>query len=238
MNRRVALIAGGVAAAMFALWFVLLFRPQSADIDAANEREAAAASQNGQLEIEVARLQEADANKTELVAEQERLRVAVPDDAQLAQFILDANDAATAAGVDFLEVSPSAPSVDAETTGPTAVNLAINVEGGYFQVLDYMNRIDAMDRIVVIDDLGLAPSSNPGSELRLMVTIKARMFTTDVPATADATVPADPDAPADPNAPVPAPADGSTTTTVPAPAPAGDTTVLGSPEGPITEEAQ
>jgi hypothetical protein len=33
-----------------------------------------------------------------------------------------------------------------------------HVDGGYFQVLDYLNRLEAMDRIVVVDTLSLAPS--------------------------------------------------------------------------------
>jgi hypothetical protein len=48
------------------------------------------------------------------------------------------------------------PSADASAV--SAINLAVTVDGGYFQVLDYLNRLEAMDRIVVVDTLSLAPS--------------------------------------------------------------------------------
>jgi Tfp pilus assembly protein PilO len=227
VNRRLALIAGGVAAAMLALWFLFLWKPQTADINDARERQEAAAAANNQLELEAARLRAADENKTELVADQERLRVAVPDDAQLAQFILDANDAASASGVDFLSVAPAAPVADVDMTGPTSVLLSINVDGGYFQVLDYMNRLDAMDRIVVIDNLSLAPSGE-GKDVRLSVSISARMFTTAVPAPTDGSVAVVPEAGSE------APSDGSST--VPEPAPS-EGTVLGD-SATTTKEAQ
>lgn len=212
-QRRNLLIAAGVAVLILVLWFVLLWRPQTDRLESAREREQVAADQNAQLELELARLRSAAERRNELVASQERLRSAIPEDPQLAQFILDANDAATASGVDFLSISPTPPS-PSETPGvPSVVALSITVDGGYFQVLDYMNRMNTMERIVVIDTINTSPGGDEGGG-RLSVSISARMFTT---ATDIDVIPVEPEA---------GPSPDETTTTVEGEVPAeveGDT---------------
>ena len=181
MTRKIALGAVGISLALFAAWFILLWGPQGGKLADAEEREEVAAGTNSELELRRDRLVAAQADAPALQAKVETLRVAVPDDPNLAQFILDANDAATASGVDFLSISPTPPAASADPALPSAVNLAINVDGGYFQVLDYMNRLDDMDRIVVVDTLGLSPTGEEGGPVGLSVSVSARMFTTATP---------------------------------------------------------
>jgi Tfp pilus assembly protein PilO len=226
VNRRIPLIAGAALAVVLLAWFGLLWRPQSAKIDEARTREEAAVAQNAQLELELARLQEASERRTELIADQDLLRAAVPDDAALAQFILDGHDAAEAAEIDFVSIAPGEPSADVDPSQPTSVSLSIGVEGGYFQLLDYLNRILAFDRVVVIDSLTMAPKEVGNADL-IRVDITARMFTTAVPAPADGSAPVEP-APAEQ-----APAEGEQTVPVENTNPS-EGTVLGAP----TEEAQ
>src|SRR5205823_1734241 len=101
----------------------------------------------------------------------ETLRVAVPDDPNLAQFILDANDAASRSGIEFLSITPSPPAPPTATpaaaatpapgtttatstpgatapgvsagagAAPVPVRLSLSITGGYFQVLDFVNRL-------------------------------------------------------------------------------------------------
>ena len=182
MTRKITLVAVGASIALLALWFVLLWGPQGGKLADAEEREEAAAAAIAELERRRHRLVAAQADAPALQAKVEALRVAVPDSPDLAQFILDANDAATAAGVDFLSISPTPPAPSADPTQPAVVNLAIDVDGGYFQVLDYLNRVDDMDRIVVVDSLDLAPQGEEGTSTGLSVSLSARMFTTATPA--------------------------------------------------------
>ena len=181
MTRKITFGAVGAALVLLLAWFVLLWGPQGGRLEDARDREEAAASANSELELRLDRLQAAQADAPALQAEVEALRVAVPDDPQLAQFILEANDAAAASGVDFLSVSPTPPAASLDPLLPAAVNLAVTVDGGYFQVLDYLNRLDAMDRIVVVDTLALAPAAAEGGPTTLSVTLAARMFTTASP---------------------------------------------------------
>ena len=108
-------------------------------------------------------------------AQLENLRVAIPDEPNLAQFILDANTAANISGINFLSISPSPPAAGTARRGrarvahrrptpgapgagtpPAVINLQLSVSGGYFQVVDFVNRLNGLSRLVVIDSLGLA----------------------------------------------------------------------------------
>jgi Tfp pilus assembly protein PilO len=181
-TRKIVLGAVGAVLALFALWFFLLWGPQGGKLVDAQEREDAAATTNAELVLRRDRLAAAQEEAPALQAKVETLRTAVPDDPQLAQFILAANDAASASGVDFLSISPTPPTASVDPTLPASVNLGITVDGGYFQVLDYLNRLSDLDRIVVVDTLGLAPAGGEdGGPVGLSVSVTARMFTTGTP---------------------------------------------------------
>ena len=213
MNRRLALISFGVAAVLLILWFMFLWSPQGNKLTDAKKRSDAAETQNSSLEVRLTRLKAAQKDAPELMAKGERLRRAIPETPELAQFILDANDAASQSGVDFLSISPTPPSPGVSAAAPSEVRLSISVTGTYFEVLDYLDRLDDLPRLVVVDSLGLTPGggdSNTGSQDAMSVAITARMFTTAAPPT---TAPVNPAAGA-------AGAAGSTTTTT---APGGTT---------------
>lgn len=180
MNRRAALITGGTALGLLALWFVLLWGPQGGRLSDAQARLDAAESRNDELELRLGRLQAAQEGAPARMAELEALRRAVPDDPELAQFILDANQAASESGVDFLSISPNEPAVGVGGL-PPVIALSISVTGGYFEVLDYLGRVDDLPRIVVIDSINLAPGGGDGALQELTVSITGRMFATAAP---------------------------------------------------------
>jgi Tfp pilus assembly protein PilO len=182
MNRRTLLIGVGAALGVLLIWYFLLWSPRGAAIDKASKRREAAESQAQELQAELNRLQEAKQNEAALRAQVEELRQAIPDEPNLAQFILDTNDAATQSGIDFLSISPTPPTPPQPQEGPpppAQIALSINVTGGYFQVLDFVNRLTDLTRIVVIDGLTVSPSA--GQDLSVQIT--GRMFTTQAATT-------------------------------------------------------
>ena len=206
MSRRTILVAGGALVVVILAWFVLLWGPQGGRAADADARREAAAGTNMQLEANVARLQAGQAALPGLQADLETLRTAVPDVPNLAQFILDANDAATASGVDFLSIAPTPPAASADALLPPAVGLNISVNGGYFQVRDYLNRLNDLTRLVVVDTVALTPGETATGAQSLAVSLTARMFTTTLPVTAAETAAAaaaaPPGTPATPAPPV------------------------------------
>lgn len=183
MSRRVMLMAVGAGAVVFLAWFGLLWGPQGGREADADARVEVAAGVNAQLEANVARLEAGRADIPTLQVNLGRLRAAVPDNPDLGQFILDANDAATASGVNFVSISPTPPAANVDPLLPAAVGLGINVNGGYFQVRDYLNRINDLTRLVVIDTVALTPSASDTGTPNLSASIAARMFTATVPVT-------------------------------------------------------
>lgn len=208
MNRRLLLIAGGASVGLLLVWFLLLWSPKGKELSEAQARGEAAEVVAQQLESRLARLNATQERSTELVATLDRLRSAVPETPNLAQFILDTNDAALQSGVGFLSISPSPPQAPADPTAPAAIALSLTIDGGYFQVLDFVNRLDSLPRIVVIDSITVTPKSENGSSPDLSVALGGRMFTAattpgaGVPGGPAPTGAADPAAPA-PDAPAP-----------------------------------
>lgn len=181
MSRKVLALAALGAVLVAGLWYVALWKPQSARLSAAHAREETAAGQNQQLRLAVARLQAAGDEAPELTSQLERLRVAVPDRPDLAQFLLDAPDAASAAGLDYLSVSPSPPA-EPEGGGPAEIAVAMELNGGYFQVLDFLNRLAELPRIVVVDGVSLSAAEEDAiGAPELTLTIAGRLFVTAVP---------------------------------------------------------
>lgn len=201
MSRRPLLIGGAAALGVLLLWFVLLWSPQGSKIDQAKERKTQAESEQQELQLRIARLKSLQQEEPQKRAQLESLRVAVPDEPNLAQFILDANTAANVSGIEFLSISPSPPSEGTGPAGagatppattpgtpttpgtgarPAAITLQLSITGGYFQVVDFVNRLNGLSRLVVIDTLNLtsgAPSSaNATAATGLTVAITARMF--------------------------------------------------------------
>lgn len=188
-------------------WYLLLWSPASSDLDKAKARKTAAEQRQAQVQSEITRLRAAQRNEPQNRAKLETLRTAIPDDPALGQFIIDVNDAATRAGIDFVSISPSLPRAPAvvaavtpttlagstattnttvagtvvtpaASTAPAEIAVTLQIGGGYFQVLDFLNRLDALPRLVVTDTLNMT-ADNFG---RLTVGISARTFLRAVPA--------------------------------------------------------
>src|SRR5437763_6302590 len=152
MNRRL-LIPVGAGVVVVILWFVALYSPQSSALKDARKRANDAAQQTATLRDQLSRLQQAQQSQPLKQSQLETLRVAIPDTPNLAQFILDANDAASAAGIDFLSITPTPPPSASQgptaaptagggnaATGPVPIKITMSASGGYFQVLDFVNR--------------------------------------------------------------------------------------------------
>jgi len=203
MNRRL-LIPLGIGVALLILWYVALYGPQSSALSDARKRASDATQKSATLRDQLSRLQQARQGQPLKQSQLETLRVAIPDDPALAQFILQANDAASAAGIDFLSITPTPPSSSAQAattpaggaaTGatPTPIRIAMTASGGYFQVLDFVNRLNGLPRIVVVDSLQMSTQggasgqaaasafgagSAQGAAATLQVSLAERIFTT------------------------------------------------------------
>lgn len=199
MNRRALLIGVAGALALLVLWYVVLWSPTASKLDDARERKQTAEEQASQLRSQIQRLRQSQNNQAQQQAKLTAQRASIPDTPKLGEFILDVNDAAVKSGIDFISVAPSVPTAAAAApaaattattvatagtttaapTGPAEIKLALQIQGGYFQVLDFLNRLDALPRLVVTDSLNVTADNTPTA--RLTVAVTARIFTRAVP---------------------------------------------------------
>ncbi|HEY5014675.1 MAG TPA: type 4a pilus biogenesis protein PilO [Acidimicrobiia bacterium] len=170
------------------VWNLLIFSPKGRDLSKAKKATRASQQIESNLRAQLTRLVDISHNGPEIAAELDKLSAAVPAAPDLDGFILSANQIAVQSGIDWLSVSPGA--VQAGTTGPSVIPLSIQIKGGFFQVLDYLNRLEAMGRLVVVDGINVTSAAEAGSASAaptgpptLAVTLTARMFTRAEPAT-------------------------------------------------------
>lgn len=211
MTKRTKLIAAGACFAVLVIWYVALWAPRGRALTDAREREEAAQLAQDDLRVRISRLKAAQRDEPTKRARLETLRAAVPDQPNLGQFILDTNEAANRSGIEFLSISPTQPS-GGTPEAPAAIGLNLSLSGGYFQVLDFINRLSTAPRLVVIDSLNVGGLDASG---RLSIGMTARMFTTAGAAPAAGTTT---------TTTVPGATGGTTTT-----APGGATTTTGAP---------
>lgn len=170
-------VAAGVAVLLLA-WYLLLWSPKGSQISAAHGRRDASVAEAQQLEQRLQQLRLAAERTPELVETLDRVRQAVPEEPDLAEFLLAANAAAKGSGVEYLTVSPQPPAVDA--AGPARIGVSVSVKARYGQLLDFTQRLLDMPRVLVIDSMQVSPSEDG----TLAVAITGRTFTTWAPGAA------------------------------------------------------
>ncbi len=190
MTKRIVPIAAAALAVLIVLvWYFGFYSPKSHDLSKVHQDTDAAQQSQQTLRAQLSNLRGLEANRTKEQAQLQQLSAAVPATPDLASFILQANDIATQAGVNWLQVSPSPPT--AGTAGaPTTINVTMQLQGGFFQVFDYLNRLEDMQRLFLVDTVNISSSGGGQSgasggvtsDPTLSMSITGRMFTRAVPA--------------------------------------------------------
>lgn len=198
MSRRVIAIAVAASIVIAGLWFVAMWSPQSKTLHKANARVAAAITQQHTLQADIATLQQ---EKTQLPAKQaqlDKLKQALPDVPELDTLIDNINAAATASGVDWQNITPSKPLTYSASSGAAiasglpsgmqSIQVGLQVNGLYPQLLDFVNRLNGMSRLLGVDSVNF---SGVGGAVKTSVQIASQIFfvppTGSVPATTSTT---------------------------------------------------
>jgi Tfp pilus assembly protein PilO len=188
MNRKVILATVGAVLGVAGLWYALLWSPQSSALSKAKARTAAAVAKQSDLGTQLRSLQKAKLTLPDSQARLSRLANAIPDAPGEADLIDQVNGAAKAAGVDFLTMTPQAPSGGGKTAATAAskkqavsgvedLTLSLTAQGSYFQLIDFMNRLTALPRLVVMDTV----SVNGQDKMTLQVTGRTFLHNTAPP---------------------------------------------------------
>lgn len=193
MRARLALIVAGVVVLVI-LWSVFVFKKGQDEISAVQRRQEQARLERTQLETTLAHLRQLQRDEPRLRAEVARLQDAVPNDPRLPDVILQLQEAAALAGIDFLSITPSVPSPfappGATQTAPApasgagggqlqAIGLNVQTLGKYFEIEDFVVRLERLRRATRVNSFALAPSGTgqtTAGSAELAVTFQIQMF--------------------------------------------------------------
>ncbi|RIK10173.1 MAG: hypothetical protein DCC49_04265 [Acidobacteria bacterium] len=170
-------VSAVVAVTIIAVWFLFVFQGQGSTLTKEQQRLQDAKDRTQQLEGTIARRQELKRNETSIRAATVEFRQNVPDTPDLAEFIWANYDIARQAGVKWMSLKPTIPTAP-KASGLMAaeIKLAVSIEGGYFQTIDYLIRLEKLRRSVVVDQLQISVDSKTGG---LNSQIAGRMFATN-----------------------------------------------------------
>lgn len=155
-SRRAPLFVGvGVFVVIVAV-LLFLVMPKMGEVSDAQETLDAARSEQQTLESQRNALLDAKARAPEAratIAEVERLIPPLADEPGL---LLLLNNAATASGLDVVSFAPSPGTFD-EITGLSVINVSLSGSGTYFDVTEFMYRIETLPRAAKMNTFSLAP---------------------------------------------------------------------------------
>lgn len=177
MKAKLILIGVGAALLITAVWFFALWSPQGKDLDQAKADKAAAEQRASELSARLTRLKKLEANADVLERDRALLATAIPTADQLDNFLLQVNDRAAKAGVEFVSIAPQQPggaaAPGAAAAGPTPIGLQMQVTGDYFAILRFMEQLRDGERLVTVENFSL---SKGGEGNQMSASIGGRMF--------------------------------------------------------------
>lgn len=138
------------------LWWLLIFSPKRNEIDVAQAERDNAITRQSSLQTRLAQLQDIKDNELSYLFAIGQMESSIPATPQADAFIEDVTFLAETTGVELTTISLTPPIADPETGG-FEVPVAIAVEGEYFEILGFLYGVEALDRLVRVDGIGLTP---------------------------------------------------------------------------------
>ena len=172
MKRGVIALAALALVGLVLAGNALVLSPRMRARAEARDQVATARQEEAALRATLAELQKL-ASDTTTEAELARLGTLIPSEPDLAGFIRTMNDLAAAARVDWSSLTP-APAVANAAGGPVTIPITVDVEGTFFQVLDYLKRLEDLERLVVVDALDVAASGAMEGTAKRAVNLRGR----------------------------------------------------------------
>lgn len=176
LSPRDQLIVGIAVIVLVAVLFsIFLVYPQIQKRQELKVRQAEVQKQVLSAEATLARLKEAKAQSVVNRAELMRIANQVPDDPEMPTLIVQVQDIANQAGVEFVSITPAEPKVEGSVK---TIELGIALTGEFRDCVDFMTRLWALTREVRVTNMSMLSQSYP----ILAVELKAKAFVMAPPA--------------------------------------------------------
>ncbi len=179
MRRPIVLgvVAGGLVTL---LWFLFIVQPRRSEVDDLGAQREAAVLEEERLLGEKAQLLEIQENELSYMTASAALESLIPPTPDLPTFIEDVTLLALDSSVELQALSPSLPTAEPFAEFAT-VDVLMEVEGQFFEVLGFLYGLADMPRLVRVDALTLAPSVGADRTVTISASIDATIFTTAIP---------------------------------------------------------
>jgi Tfp pilus assembly protein PilO len=148
--KRTAPLLGGLSALLLAVaFYFLLYSPRVEDLELIRQETAQLETRRASLQNEVVVLREVEANQLQIRSALAKLEEYIPTGTAQSTAVRQFQLAADAAGVEITSVTFGSPTIveGAPPTGVPETALAripveMSLEGGYFQAVDFLRRIE------------------------------------------------------------------------------------------------
>jgi type IV pilus assembly protein PilO len=180
MSRRIRLWLGAIAILVVALLvFFLVINPIRGDI---SQLETDIEAEEARISTAMGEIAKAEDTKNEGRRNQARileLSKLIPVEQEIPSLILEIQDLADKAGIDWIQITPGNIS-DAGVGSYWTLPLSLQFTGTYFDVSDFIYRAEQMaagpGRLMAVKSLGLTPQSVVGNETGLGVAMVLYAF--------------------------------------------------------------
>ena len=154
-SRKFIIIAAVIAVVVVAAWFLVLYKPQTGKLAAARDEIDKAGVEQTQLESELVEMKKLLEKAPEIDAALADAQSTIPDEADLQTFIRDTHTIAEESGVDWVSVSPGAPSDGG--AGVSTISVSIEFTSSFFSAIDFVDKMTSEQRrAVTITSMNMA----------------------------------------------------------------------------------
>jgi Tfp pilus assembly protein PilO len=188
-------VAGLAIILVLFLWYQFVYSSMGAQASKANQSAQDAKTQAASLDAQVRQLTGEGSKKK---ASNDELQKAIPATPEMAAVLRQVQQIRDAVGIPqaFQSLAPAQPAAGAPSS---AITVGITAKGSYAQMMDYVNRLNKLPRLVVVDNVQITAGGSgsgtgggptgpvfagPGAPPELSLQISVRLLTAGAPAAA------------------------------------------------------
>jgi Tfp pilus assembly protein PilO len=185
-GKRAPLIAGIGTAAVALLLVLFLVLPKMSEVSEARKELDEAVSQNQTLQSQLAALRDARDRAPEAQRIIDQVEQQIPSVADEPGLLLLLKNAATTSGLTVASFAPATPVFD-PTLGLSVISVGVNATGTYFDITEFLFRVQTLPRAAKVTGISLAPSGGGDAPISgvvptLTLTTTINTYTTDTSA--------------------------------------------------------
>jgi Tfp pilus assembly protein PilO len=180
MKRHHILLAVLGSVLLLAAFWMLLWQPKQEEIATVRADTDRIESQTAAVQVAITELRQVREDAPQIQAELVALRNIVPEGSELPSVLRQLQKAADDANLTLVSVVPSRPeavTVEGGTEGLASISTAIDVQGGYYQIVDFLRRMEDPEispRGLLINSASI--SGDPEEYPLIRVTLQGEVF--------------------------------------------------------------